>query len=205
MSNMDGRQIFSEQPASVVAGQSPRAMKKILKRPALLVAALVRPLLCGRSFKRLLLRLAAFVLFPEKKLVLHGWPTILNFNNLEIGLNCSINQGVFIQARSRVVLGNHVTLSPSVLILDAGLQPGDIASGAASKEHYSAPVVIEDHVWVGAGAIILAGVKIGRQSVVGAGAVVTANVPPFSVVAGVPARVIKQIEASNPGASAILK
>ena|SRR5579859_6864330 len=192
---MDGQQILSGRPVSVVAGRSPRAMKKILKRPALLVAAAVRPLLCGRSFKKLLLRMAAFILFPEKKLTLHGWPTILNVNNLEIGLHCSINQGVFIQARSRVVLGDHVTLSPYVLILDAGLRPEDVFNGALSKEHYSAPVVLEDHVWVGAGAIILAGVRIGERSVVAAGAVVAADVPAYSVVAGVPAHVIKQINA----------
>jgi acetyltransferase-like isoleucine patch superfamily enzyme len=194
---MDGRQILSTRPASIAGEQSPRAMKKMLRRPALLVAGVVRPFLCGRSFKRLLLRIAAFVLFPEKKLVLHGWPTILNVNNLEIGTHCSINQGVFIQARSRVVLGNHVTLSPYVLILDAGLQPEDVAQGVPAKEHYSAPVVIEDHVWVGAGAIVLAGVKIGQRSIVGAGAVVTVDVPPYSVVAGVPARVIKRVDASK--------
>jgi acetyltransferase-like isoleucine patch superfamily enzyme len=94
-------------------------------------------------------------------------------------------------------LGNHVTLSPYVLILDAGLRPDDVFNGALGKEHHSAPVVLEDHVWVGAGAIILAGVRIGGRSIVGAGAVVTADVPPFSVVAGVPARVIKQYEASK--------
>jgi acetyltransferase-like isoleucine patch superfamily enzyme len=169
-------------------------MKKLLKYFLTGIAAVIRPVLFGRWWKKLALRISAFVLFPGKGLSLCGWPTLLNIHNLEIGMNCSINHGVFIQARNRVVLGNHVTLSPYVLILDAGLVPEDVADGALSKEHYSAPVVIGDHVWVGAGAIILAGVKIGQRSIVAAGAVVTMDVPPCSLVAGVPARVIKKIQ-----------
>ncbi|GGW77084.1 acetyltransferase-like isoleucine patch superfamily enzyme [Streptomyces albaduncus] len=52
---------------------------------------------------------------------------------------------------------------------------------------------IEDDVWIGAGAVILPGVTVGRGSVVGAGSVVTADVPPMTVVAGTPARVLRQI------------
>ena len=56
------------------------------------------------------------------------------------------------------------------------------------------PVVIEDEVLVGANAVILEGVTVGKGAVVAAGAVVTKDVPPYTVVAGVPARVIKQID-----------
>jgi galactoside O-acetyltransferase len=58
---------------------------------------------------------------------------------------------------------------------------------------FSAPVTIEDDVWIGAGAILLPGVVVGAGSVVGAGAVVGSNVPPGVVVAGVPARIIRRI------------
>ena len=54
------------------------------------------------------------------------------------------------------------------------------------------PIEIGDHVWIGLRAIILKGVKIGNGSVIAAGAVVTRDVPPYSLVAGVPARVIKE-------------
>jgi maltose O-acetyltransferase len=56
------------------------------------------------------------------------------------------------------------------------------------------PIVIEDNVWLGGGAILLPGVRIGRNAVVGAGAVVARSVPPNTVVAGNPARVIREIE-----------
>jgi len=56
------------------------------------------------------------------------------------------------------------------------------------------PIVIEDNVWIGYGAILLPGVKIGRNAVVGAGAVVSRNVPANTIVAGNPARVIREIE-----------
>jgi len=62
---------------------------------------------------------------------------------------------------------------------------------AVRREHEGAPIVIEDSAWIGAGAIILAGVTIGRNAVVGAGSVVTKDVPAGAVVAGNPARVIK--------------
>jgi galactoside O-acetyltransferase len=56
-----------------------------------------------------------------------------------------------------------------------------------------APVEVDDDVWLGAGAVVLPGVHIGRGAVVGAGAVVTRDVPPFSIVAGVPARVVRML------------
>jgi len=76
-----------------------------------------------------------------------------------------------------------------------------IISGALDYEasdgelpHFDEPITVEDGVWIGAGAIILQGVRIGKCSVVGAGAVVTSDVPPHVLVAGVPARVVRQLK-----------
>ncbi len=166
-------------------------MKKFLRPIAIFFARCLHPLFCGRFLKRFLLRVYAFVLYPGKQLTLNGWPALLRVDHIEIGRGCSINEGVFIQGREKVVLGNNVTLSPYAMLLDGGLEHDDVAGGKPSKEHYSAPIVIEDHVWVGAGAIILAGVRVGARSIVAAGSVVTKDVPPGCVVAGVPARIIR--------------
>jgi acetyltransferase-like isoleucine patch superfamily enzyme len=169
-------------------------VKKILKPFAILMARCLRPLICQRILKRFFLKVWSFVLYPDKNLSLSGWPVLLNVDHIEIGNHCSINEGVLIQGREKVVLGNHVTLSPYVLLLDGGLEKDDLSTVAAIKRHYSAPIIIEDHVWVGAGAIILAGVRVGEQSIVAAGAVVTKDVPQRCVVAGVPAKVILRIK-----------
>lgn len=165
-------------------------MKPVLLR---LIQVCARRCQFARRLRRCLLRAWSFLLFPGRGVVFQGFPTILNPENVQIGLRCSINQGVFIQAREHIVIGNHVTLSPYAMLLDAGLNPIELALGHIKKPHYSAPIVLEDHVWIGAGAIILAGVRIGRQSIVAAGAVVNRNVPPATIVAGVPARSIKKL------------
>lgn len=101
-------------------------------------------------------------------------------------------------ARS-VSIGNYCWIGPGASIYDNDVHPLDLlqrrlplGNMAAVK---SAPVVIEDDVWVGLNATILKGVTLHRGTVVGAGAVVTESVPPFSVVAGNPARVVAQLAA----------
>ena len=69
---------------------------------------------------------------------------------------------------------------------------------AAYQELQVAPVVIEDRVWIGARAIILKGVQIGHDSVIGAGAIVTRSVPPYSVVVGPAARIVRTLTPTDP-------
>lgn len=66
-----------------------------------------------------------------------------------------------------------------------------------SRVHYNEPIVIEDDVWIGSGAVILPGVRVGKGSVVAAGAVVTKDVPAQTLVGEVPARIIKKIDISD--------
>ncbi len=138
-------------------------------------------------------RIYAYLLFPGKKLRLYGKAVFLKKENITIGVGCSINHNVFIQGREKVVLGNYVTLSPRVMILDDGIVEADVFNKVRAKRHYSKPVVIGDHVWVGAGAIILAGVTVGEQAIIAAGSVVAEDVPARHIVGGVPAKPIREV------------
>ena len=108
---------------------------------------------------------------------------------LIVGKNSRLN-GVHIDARELVKIGNNVRIAPYSIILDSDFHDiKDHFSDGASK-----PVIIEDDVWIATRATILKGVTIGYGSVIAAGAVVTKSVPPKSIVAGVPAKVIRKIE-----------
>lgn len=109
---------------------------------------------------------------------------------LEIGPDCSINYGVSIGALGSVTLGARCRLGPYVMIVDSEFHDAyDRALRPAPK-----PVVIGDDVWIGAKASVMPGVTIGRGAIVGTAAVVTHDVEPYTVVAGVPAKVIRRLE-----------
>lgn len=91
-----------------------------------------------------------------------------------------------------ITIGRDVQIGPNVQLLTP-THPIDAASRRAKLEA-GAPIVIEDNVWLGGGAIVLAGVTIGENSVIGAGAVVTRDIPANVVAVGNPARVIRQLE-----------
>lgn len=92
-------------------------------------------------------------------------------------------------------IGNNVKIGGCVLITDTDAHPMDYMARRSSNEGTkSAPVVIEDDVWVGAHCIILKGVTIGARSIIGAGSVVTKNIPADCVAAGNPCKVIKSLK-----------
>ncbi len=93
--------------------------------------------------------------------------------------------------RARIVIGSDVIIGPNVLVTAANYRFND-GRPIHDQAMNAADIVIGDDVWIGGGSIVLAGCKIGVGAVIGAGAVVTRDVPPFTVVAGVPARVIGQ-------------
>lgn len=111
---------------------------------------------------------------------------------LVVGDRAFVNAGVIITAYELVCIGNDVKIGANVAISDYGNH--ELTAGAGIK---LLPVRIEDNVWIGRGAFILPGVTIGRNAIVGAGAVVGADVPADSVVGGVPARVLKVLKPST--------
>lgn len=112
---------------------------------------------------------------------------------LEIGDGSRLNYGVSIGALGAVRLGKRVRAGPYVMIVDTHFHdPYDRGKRPASR-----PVTIADDVWIGAKASILPGVTVGRGAIIATGAVVTRDVPEFVVVAGVPARVVKELDAAR--------
>lgn len=112
---------------------------------------------------------------------------------LTIGNNVGMSSTrLWIHESARI--GNNVKIGGCVLITDTDAHPMDYMARRSSNEGTkSAPVVIEDDVWVGAHCIILKGVTIGARSVIGAGSVVTKSIPADCVAAGNPCRVIKSL------------
>jgi acetyltransferase-like isoleucine patch superfamily enzyme len=112
-----------------------------------------------------------------------------------IGDNCTILYRFQCNAAESVRIGNNVLIASNVLITDSDhiVEPAGIPV-TASKKFVTKPVLIGDNCWIGQNAVILKGVTIGHDSIVGASAVVTSDVPPCSVAAGNPARIIKTLD-----------
>lgn len=112
---------------------------------------------------------------------------------VEIGDDVGLS-GCSILAEKKVSIGNRVLVGAGALILDTDahpLHPGDrLRDGRA----VTAPVTIADDAFIGARAIILKGVSVGEGAVIGAGAVVTSDVPAFMIAAGNPARVVGEVK-----------
>jgi acetyltransferase-like isoleucine patch superfamily enzyme len=108
--------------------------------------------------------------------------------HLEVGDNVFINYGTSIVAASRVRIGNDCLIGTHVMIMDCDFHTVEDKSWDTTGR----PVVIHDRVWLGNRSIILKGVTIGVDAVVAAGAVVTRDVPPRTIVAGNPARVVRE-------------
>jgi acetyltransferase-like isoleucine patch superfamily enzyme len=122
---------------------------------------------------------------------------------LQIGDNTAIGHDCFFTVARQITIGRNCNLSGGNLIFDSNGHPSDPAARLAGKPPSAddiRPVVIADNVWIGARAIILPGVKIGEGSVIAAGSVVRSHVPPFSVVAGNPARVLFRLKRPEPSA-----
>ncbi len=113
--------------------------------------------------------------------------------NISIGAGTFINYGLVALDVAAITIGRDVQIGPNVQLLTP-THPVDPALRRAKFEA-AEPIVIGDNVWLGGGALILPGVTIGENCVVGAGAVVTRDVPANVVVAGNPARILRHIDA----------
>ena len=147
---------------------------------------------------------------------IHAWGK----GQLTIGHSSSFGSDTIIHCRERIEIGNYALISWNVMIADFDAHSISLNDRIAEIEHtktvllpnfskkraisrppfvpriITRPIIIEDGVWIGANAIILKGSKIGRGSIIGAGAVVSGEIPPMSIAVGNPARVVKEIKES---------
>ena len=114
-----------------------------------------------------------------------------DLSNLHIGFSCTIARNVYLDLSDIIIMEDYAVLGPQVCILTHSSladKPLKLFYPSMYKQ-----VVIEKGSWIGAGATILAGVNIGSYAVVGAGSVVTRDVPPLSIVKGIPAKVVGRL------------
>lgn len=119
--------------------------------------------------------------------------TIINPFNIEIGDDVFISRNAHISIHTNLKVGNGVMMGPNVTIIGGnhnfsikGKKMSVLKSGGINL-----PIIIEDDVWIGANVTILKGVTIGEGSIVGAGSIVTKDIPRYTIVAGNPAKKIK--------------
>lgn len=126
-----------------------------------------------------------------------GLPTITGrgkvHERLVVGPHSLFNVGCVLNLGAEIRIGRHATFAQQVIILTETHDTGPSGNRAGALR--SAPVVIGDGCWIGARVTILPGITIGSGSIVAAGAVVTRDVPPDTLVGGVPARVIAELPA----------
>ena len=153
----------------------------------------------------------------DKSLITIGENTIIlgelflftHDGKIEIGKNCYIGEKTGIRSANSIKIGNEVIIADDVNIYDTDAHSlnyvlrhkhfvevailNNLIKDTKYLDIKSAPVVIEDHVWIGFNVGILKGVTIGKGAIIGAGSVLTEDVEPFTIVAGNPAKIIKRL------------
>lgn len=124
---------------------------------------------------------------------IHMWASFYDPKNIKIGSDTIIGERAVLDGRDKLTIGDHVDIASEVMIYNGQHDINDASFKAVFE-----PVVIEDYVFIGPRAIILPGVTLGKGSVVGAGAVVTKDVEPFTIVGGVPAKEIGKRDLKDP-------
>ena len=142
--------------------------------------------------------LAARTIFPRVRRML------LRRSGIRVGQGACLGLGITIIGRSRIPpavdIGERVAISPHVTFVTSSYPEESVLTRHPEVQgmiQRNAPIRVEPDAWIGTGAILLPGVTIGQCAVVAAGAVVTHDVPPYTVVGGVPARTIRQLRSEE--------
>jgi galactoside O-acetyltransferase len=144
------------------------------------------PLSC--TLKRLLMRWRGATVGLRPKVWRDVW--VDDYRKLTMGSDVSIGKSAMLLTHGGLTIGDEVMIAHGAQIISAGHRIPEAGSTMRFSGLEVAPIVIEDGAWIGAGAIVLPGVRVGRGAVVAAGAVVTRDVEPGTIVAGVPGEAI---------------
>ncbi len=171
-------------------------------RPRLWVKYFLNPLLNHKGKGALIRRRTRMDILPFNKFSIGDNSTIEDFSTINNGVgDVIIGYGTRIGLSNVIIgpvtVGNNVIFAQNIVL--SGLNHGyeDINIPPRLQKVTVSPIIVEDDVWIGANAMVAAGVTIGKHSVVAGGSVVTKNVPPFSVVAGNPAKLLKKYNFEN--------
>ena len=166
-------------------------------RPRLWVKWFINPFFHKKGKGSCVRRRTRMDVLPWNKFELGAHSTIEDFSTVNNGVG-----HVIIGDRTRiglgntligpVTIGNDIRLAQNVVLSGLNHNYTDINLPIHAQGVSTAPIVVEDETWIGSNAVIVAGVTVGKHCIVAAGSVVTKSVPPYSVVVGNPARVLKQ-------------
>lgn len=190
MKDKTGRELTADETISKIIGR----IKTIILEAEVYLLHLIGCLPC-HLIRRFFYRLAGMKI--GKGSTIHMYARFYNPVNISIGKDSIVGEFAVLDGRAKLAIGNHVDIASGVMIYNSEHNI-ESQSFAAVEEVIQEPVIIEDYVFIGPRAIILPGVTIGKGSVVGAGAVVTKDTSPFSIVGGVPAKVIGERKNQNP-------
>jgi maltose O-acetyltransferase len=146
--------------------------------------------IANQHLRPMLLRIYGFKV-GRKASVCPGLRIYSRLDDVRIGEQSFINQNCFIDAAAPVRIGRFCQVGFNVMFATSGHTLKSDFQGLRPRD--AKPITIEDHVWIGAGAVILQGVTVGKGSVVAAGAVVSKDVPPNVVVGGIPAKILREL------------
>lgn len=168
-------------------------------RPRKWVSWFVNPFYHKRGKASVIRRRTRMDVVPFNRFELGDYSTIEDF--------CTINNGVgdvIIGNETRigmgnvvigpVTIGNNVIFAQNIVVSGLNHSYENLSSPISKQKVTTARITVEDECWIGANAVLTAGVKVGKHSVIAAGAVVTKDIPPYSVAVGNPARVIKKYD-----------
>lgn len=171
-------------------------------RPRLWVKWFVNPFFHKKGKGACIRRRTRLDVVPWNQFELGAYSTIEDFSAINNGVG-----SVIIGERTKIGLsntiigpvhiGNDIRLAQNITLSGLNHNYEDINIPIHKQGVSTAPIHIEDNTWIGANVVVLAGVTVGKHSIVAAGSVVTKNIPPYSVAVGNPARVIKQYNFEN--------